>query len=103
MKYLAILALLTSCASAQHAIETAQAHVDEAKALAKEAAAKRDQACAASLETLRAVSAVAPYACGLVEATAGAPEQAKATCAQRDKLPAAVRNVELACALVGSK
>lgn len=104
-KALLTLAMLFTCACAgtQHALEVAQVKIDEAKAIAQAAEAKRARVCESALETLRSVESVAPFACGLVEATASAPKEATATCAQRNKLPAAVRNVELACELGVSK
>ncbi len=99
MKRLILMFVLTSCAGTQHVLEEANAKLAQAKAVVAEAEAKRAAVCAEALETLRSVEAIAPFACGLVNVAPGAPEQAKATCAQRDKLPAAVRNVELACSL----
>jgi hypothetical protein len=88
-----------ACASTQHALETAEAKLGEAKAIVAEAEAKRAQVCESALSTLRKVEAVAPFACSLVEVAPGAPKEATAACAARGDLPAAVRNVELACQL----
>ena len=96
----ALFACATACAGTQRTLEVAQAKIDEAKAIAQAAEAKRAQVCDSALETLRSVEAIAPFACGLIDATDNA--EAKATCAHRDKLPAAVRNVELACKLGAS-
>jgi len=95
-----------ACAGTQNVLETAQAKLDEAKALAEqakskvaEAEAKRQQICAEALDVLQATEAVAPFACGLVNKAPDAPEQAKATCAHQGKLNAAVANFQRACEL----
>jgi hypothetical protein len=90
---------LPACASTQHALEAANAKLDQAKAIVAEAEAKRTAVCDSALDTLRKVEAVAPFACGLVAAAPDAPALAKQTCAASGDLPAAVKNVELACSL----
>lgn len=99
MKYAPLFLLITSCAGAQHTLEVAQAKIDEARALAAEADAKRNEVCAAALDNLRAVEAIAPYVCGLVATQPSAPPEVVQTCAHAGDLPKAVRNVELACRL----
>jgi gamma-glutamyl phosphate reductase len=91
--------LLTGCAGTQHALEAANAKLDQAKAIVAEAEAKRTAVCESALDTLRKIEAVAPFACGLVAAAPDAPALAKQTCVAAGDLPAAVKNVELACSL----
>lgn len=87
------------CAGTQHVLEEANAKLEQAKSIVAEADAKRQQLCAEALDALQTVEAAAPFACGLVEVSVGAPSVATKACAQRDKLTAAVHNVTLACEL----
>lgn len=93
---------LQSADDAKAKLDALTAQVEQAAAKAKAAQAEATARCESALQTLKEVEAVAPFACGLVDAfpESDASKLPKATCAKRDLLPAAVQNVEKACGLI---
>lgn len=85
-------ALAPACAATQTALEDAARVRDEARLH-----------CDAAISTLREVESAAPLVCGVAQLAPESSERSAAerACDKRAQLTAAVRNVELACGLIG--